>query len=108
MILFFMYTLGKFIALKGTVARVGAVKPFCTKLAFTCTSCGNVFAIGLPDGRFVTPSICTFPGCQSYAFTPNRTHRLTQTIDWQQIRLQGNTSHGSNTLVIHFKVLLCV
>ena len=80
---------GKFIALKGTVARLGSIKPFCRRLAFKCTSCENVFAVKLPDGKYIIPTACTLPGCQGRTFTPLRTHKLTKTIDWQQIRLQG-------------------
>ena len=71
------------------MARVGAVKPLCTRLAFQCAGCEQIFAIILPDGKYTVPAACSVPGCGSHNFTPQRTHRLTQTVDWQQIRLQG-------------------
>lgn len=85
-----LYTVvGKFISLKGTVARVGAIKPLCTKLAFKCSACDSIFAVSLPDGRYSPPTACMLPGCQGHSFFPQRTHKLTTTVDWQRIRVQG-------------------
>lgn len=30
---------GKFVTVKGTVARVGNIKPMCTTMAFECLTC---------------------------------------------------------------------
>lgn len=32
---------GKLVSVKGTVVRVSDIKPYCTHLAFKCTSCGE-------------------------------------------------------------------
>ncbi|XP_067933139.1 DNA helicase MCM8-like [Watersipora subatra] len=85
---------GKFITLKGTVARLGSVKPFCTRMAFQCSSCDHIFSIRLTDGQYRTPTVCTLPGCTGHMFTPLRGHSLTKTIDWQQIRLQETMMIG--------------
>lgn len=33
---------GKFVAIHGTVVRVGNVKPLVTKMAFSCNLCGEI------------------------------------------------------------------
>ncbi|OWF54901.1 DNA helicase MCM8-like [Mizuhopecten yessoensis] len=79
---------GKFISIKGTVVRVGNIKPLCTRLAFECNSCGMVQSVSLPDGKYVLPTKCPSQECRSKTFVPRRSSDLTQTIDWQTIRVQ--------------------
>ena len=33
---------GKFVCVKGTVVRVGNIKPLCTELAFECAACSFI------------------------------------------------------------------
>ncbi|XP_029642907.2 DNA helicase MCM8 [Octopus sinensis] len=79
---------GKFVTVKGTVVRVGNVKPLCTKMEFECNSCSNLETILLPDGKYVTPQKCTSSGCRSRVFHPKQSSPKTESIDWQTIRLQ--------------------
>ncbi|KAK3604621.1 hypothetical protein CHS0354_028978 [Potamilus streckersoni] len=79
---------GKFVSVKGTVVRVGSIKPLCTFLAFECNSCGTIQSVNLPDGKYVVPTKCPGEGCRSKTFHPKRSSSQTETIDWQTIRVQ--------------------
>ncbi|GAB1601268.1 DNA helicase MCM8 [Argonauta hians] len=79
---------GKFVSVKGTVVRVGNVKPLCIKMEFECNSCSNLETILLPDGKYITPQKCTTSGCRSRVFHPRQSSPQTESIDWQTIRLQ--------------------
>ncbi|OCT79262.1 hypothetical protein XELAEV_18026072mg [Xenopus laevis] len=47
---------GKYVALRGTVVRVGNIKPLCTKMAFSCNMCGDIQCFPLPDGKYTVPT----------------------------------------------------
>ncbi|XP_076347300.1 DNA helicase MCM8-like isoform X2 [Tachypleus tridentatus] len=79
---------GKFVSVKGTVVRVSNVKPLCTKMAFECGNCSNVQVITQPYGKYTLPTRCAVRGCRSRTFIPLRSSPLTETVDWQSIRLQ--------------------
>ncbi|XP_059842238.1 DNA helicase MCM8 isoform X1 [Hypanus sabinus] len=79
---------GKYVSLRGTVVRVSNVKPFCTRMAFLCNTCGDIQSLPLPDGKYTLPTKCLAPDCRSRSFTPNRSSSLTVTVDWQSIKLQ--------------------
>ncbi|XP_067845527.1 DNA helicase MCM8 isoform X2 [Heptranchias perlo] len=83
---------GKYVSLRGTVVRVSNVKPFCTRMAFTCKTCGDTQSLPLPDGKYTLPTKCLAPNCRSRSFIPNRSSPLTVTVDWQSIKLQELTS----------------
>lgn len=85
---------GKFVSIKGTVVRVGNIKPLCTRLAFECNSCGTVQSVALPDGKYILPTRCPAHECRSKTFVPRRSSDLTQTIDWQTIRVQEIMGDG--------------
>ncbi|XP_033753343.1 DNA helicase MCM8-like [Pecten maximus] len=85
---------GKFVSIKGTVVRVGNIKPLCTRLAFECNSCGTVQSVSLPDGKYILPTRCPAHECRSKTFVPRRSSDLTQTIDWQTIRVQEIMGDG--------------
>ncbi|KAK3102993.1 hypothetical protein FSP39_015600 [Pinctada imbricata] len=85
---------GKFVSVKGTVVRVGNIKPLCTHLAFECNSCGTVQSVLLPDGKFVVPTKCPAQECRSKTFIPRRNSNMTQTIDWQTVRIQELMGDG--------------
>ncbi|XP_068237217.1 DNA helicase MCM8-like [Palaemon carinicauda] len=80
--------LGKLVSVKGTVVRVSSIKPLCTRLAFTCVSCNHVQAVVLIEGRYSVPTSCPVQNCRSRMFTPDRSHKLTETVDWQSFRMQ--------------------
>ncbi|XP_052226288.1 DNA helicase MCM8-like isoform X2 [Dreissena polymorpha] len=79
---------GKFVSVKGTVVRVSNIKPLCTVMAFECNSCGETMVINLPDGKYTLPTSCGGGRCRGKLFQPLRSSNLTETIDWQTIRLQ--------------------
>ncbi|KAK8395977.1 hypothetical protein O3P69_005220 [Scylla paramamosain] len=80
---------GKLVSVRGTVVRVSPVKPLCTVLAFSCLGCGGMQGVGQPEGRYLVPSSCAAtPGCRSRSFVPERSHRLTHTVDWQTFTMQ--------------------
>ncbi|KAG8430836.1 hypothetical protein GDO86_019917 [Hymenochirus boettgeri] len=79
---------GKYVALRGTVVRVGNIKPLCIKMAFTCNMCGDVQSFPLPDGKYAVPTKCPVPECQGRSFIANRGSPLTVTVDWQTIKVQ--------------------
>lgn len=77
---------GRLVSVRGTVLRVGYIKPLVTRMAFECNRCGATLLQPLPDGRFQTPSRCTGDRCKSRSFTPLRRSPHIATIDWQTIR----------------------
>ncbi|XP_048356188.1 DNA helicase MCM8 isoform X2 [Sphaerodactylus townsendi] len=79
---------GKYLAVRGTVVRVSNIKPFCTKMAFMCSACGNVQSVPLPDGKYTPPTKCPLPECHGRSFTPERSSPYTITVDWQSIKIQ--------------------
>ncbi|UYV65743.1 MCM8 [Cordylochernes scorpioides] len=78
----------KFVSIRGTVIRVSNVKPLCTQMAFTCYNCSTLQVITQPYGRFTFPTKCLGSGCRSRSFQPVRDSPLTETVDWQTIRIQ--------------------
>lgn len=79
---------GKFVAIRGTVVRVGSVKPFVTKMAFSCNSCGEDQTINFPEGKYILPMKCASRECRGKIFVPQRCSPCTETIDWQTIKIQ--------------------
>ncbi|CAL4067285.1 unnamed protein product, partial [Meganyctiphanes norvegica] len=78
----------KLVSVKGTVVRVSNIKPLCQRLAFNCLACGIVHGLTQPEGRYMLPNSCPMPNCRSRSFVPDRSHKLTHTVDFQSIRLQ--------------------
>ncbi|XP_025104122.1 DNA helicase MCM8-like [Pomacea canaliculata] len=83
---------GKFVSVRGTVVRVSNIKPMCTTMAFECVGCHTEQTQILPDGKYIVPTKCPGENCRGRTFLPKRTSDLTETIDWQTIRLQEITS----------------
>lgn len=79
---------GKYISIRGTVVRVGNIKPLCTKMAFRCAACGEIQSIPLPDGKYNLPTKCPVSACRGKSFAPLRSSPLTVTVDWQLIKIQ--------------------
>ncbi|XP_071834989.1 DNA helicase MCM8-like isoform X2 [Apostichopus japonicus] len=79
---------GKFVSIKGTVVRVSNIKPFCTKMAFECNLCGDIQVVCLPDGKYTLPTKCLASGCRGRSFSPKQSSHLTETVDWQIIKIQ--------------------
>ncbi|XP_029211666.1 DNA helicase MCM8-like [Acropora muricata] len=79
---------GKFVTIHGTVVRVSNVKPLVMGMAFSCNLCGETQAIRLTDGKYSVPSKCSSSDCRGRSFNPERSSSLTETMDWQNIRVQ--------------------
>ncbi|XP_063933118.1 DNA helicase MCM8-like [Zophobas morio] len=80
--------IGKFISLKGTVVRIGSVRPLVQKMAFLCTSCETTQVLTLSEGKYDVPRRCRGYQCRSRNFTPLHTSGDVQTIDSQIIKIQ--------------------
>lgn len=78
----------KLVSIRGTVVRVSNVKPLVTRLAFSCNSCGEEQVMRLKEGKYAVPTKCVNSECRGRVFTPLRSSPQTETIDWQNIKLQ--------------------
>ncbi|XP_041352396.1 LOW QUALITY PROTEIN: DNA helicase MCM8-like [Gigantopelta aegis] len=85
---------GKFVCVKGTVVRVGNIKPLCMTMGFECAGCGTMQCVALPDGKYIMPTKCPSTECRSRLFIPKRSSSFTETIDWQTIRVQEIIGDG--------------
>ncbi|XP_036980330.1 DNA helicase MCM8 [Acanthopagrus latus] len=79
---------GRLVCVKGTVVRVSNIRPLCTRMAFSCLGCSQTQSLPLQHGKYATPTKCIQPDCRSRSFTPSRSSPLTQTVDWQIIKVQ--------------------
>jgi DNA helicase MCM8 len=79
---------GKCVSVSGTVVRVSNAKPLVTKLAFKCVVCATIQVLALQDGKYAIPTRCQGEDCSCRTFIPLRGSQLTETIDWQTIRIQ--------------------
>eukprot|EP01117_Protostelium_nocturnum_P012324 TRINITY_DN4538_c0_g1_i1.p1 TRINITY_DN4538_c0_g1~~TRINITY_DN4538_c0_g1_i1.p1 ORF type:complete len:594 (+),score=185.27 TRINITY_DN4538_c0_g1_i1:244-1782(+) len=78
--------IGTFISVRGTVVRVGNVKPLVIELSFTCSKCSSSIPVKFKDGKYKLPEKCDTQGCKSKTFTPDFNTAIT--IDSQRIKLQ--------------------
>ncbi|KAM9847557.1 DNA helicase MCM8 [Aulostomus maculatus] len=79
---------GRLVCVKGTVVRVSNIRPLCTRLAFRCLVCSHTLSLPLQHGKYAMPTKCMQPDCSSRSFTASRSSSLTQTVDWQIIKVQ--------------------
>lgn len=82
------FSSGKLVSIKGTVIRVGSIKLFCTRLAFSCNKCNKIQCVLQQDGCYTLPTSCTTQSCMSRTFVPLCSSSYTQTINWQIIKIQ--------------------
>lgn len=47
---------GRLVCVKGTVVRVGNIRPRCTRMAFKCLGCSNTQSLPLQHGKYATPT----------------------------------------------------
>lgn len=73
-------------AIRGTVVRVGNIKPLVVQMDFKCSRCDSIVTAYFKDGKFKQPTKCSMPNCRSKTFLPD--HNSAVTIDWQKIRLE--------------------
>lgn len=79
---------GRLVCVRGTVVRVSNIRPLCTRMAFKCLCCSHAQSLPLQHGSYATPTKCAQPNCRSRTFVPCRSSPLTQTVDWQIIKVQ--------------------
>ncbi|XP_061829215.1 DNA helicase MCM8 [Nerophis lumbriciformis] len=79
---------GQLVCVRGTAVRVSNIRPLCTRLAFRCTTCSATCSLPLQRGKYATPTKCSQPDCRSRSFSAMRSSSLTQTVDWQLIKVQ--------------------
>ncbi|XP_070772101.1 DNA helicase MCM8 isoform X2 [Enoplosus armatus] len=79
---------GRLVCVRGTVVRVSSIRPLCTRMAFRCLACSHTLSLPLQHGKYATPAKCIQPDCRSRSFVASRSSPLTQTVDWQIIKVQ--------------------
>ncbi|EGC40160.1 hypothetical protein DICPUDRAFT_146993 [Dictyostelium purpureum] len=86
----------KFVSLKGTIIRVGNVKPLVTQMQFTCSKCGQKTPMQhFTEGKVILPTSCPTYGCKGKSFEPDRSSAIT--IDWQKIRIQEDVDQKESS-----------
>ncbi|KAK5581664.1 hypothetical protein RB653_001701 [Dictyostelium firmibasis] len=86
----------KFVSLKGTVIRVGNVKPLVTQMQFICVKCSTRTPTQyFTEGKVTFPSNCLGNGCKGKIFEPDRSTAVT--IDWQKIRIQEDVDQKESS-----------
>jgi len=79
---------GKLVSIRGTVVRVSNIKPLVTKMAFKCNSCGEEQILNFHQGKYISPTSCINFECRGKTFAPQRSSKYTETVDWQNIKIQ--------------------
>lgn len=77
---------GRLVSVRGTVTRVGVVKPVAKSVAFTCEKCQHVQTLHFADGVYREPEGCAAQGCRSLKFV--REGDSVRCADSQRVRLQ--------------------
>jgi len=86
--------IGKFTCVRGTIVRVGNIKPMVKQMDFLCGRCGSTITRVFEDGKFDPPSKCTTTHCRGRSFEPVRGSAVT--TDWQKIRVQELMATGND------------
>nr|CAB3263697.1 DNA helicase MCM8 [Phallusia mammillata] len=81
-------SIGNFVSVRGTLVKVGNVRPMCTTMAFKCGTCGQLQALLLVDNKYALPNSCIAEKCRGRNFEPLRNHPLTEITDYQVVKLQ--------------------
>ncbi|KAI0567078.1 DNA replication licensing factor MCM8 [Gracilaria domingensis] len=79
-------SVGKFVAVRGTVVRVSNTRQQLVSMPFECAKCGQTQLRVFSDYKFSPPTSCITPRCRSKSFQPLRD--AVETVDWQRIRIQ--------------------
>lgn len=75
-------------AIRGTVIRVGNIRPLVISMDFLCSRCGSQIKQRFQDGKFKQPEKCPTRGCRGMSFDPMMDSAIT--VDWQKIRYSVN------------------
>jgi DNA replicative helicase MCM subunit Mcm2 (Cdc46/Mcm family) len=74
------------IGFRGSVIRVGMIKPLFIQMDFVCNSCETRQIVQFSDGKFQLPLKCEGLQCKSKIFTPVKDSKDTIIVDNQRIR----------------------
>jgi len=80
--------LEKFVSIRGTVTRVGSVRPLVKSMTFECGLCGHRETCAFPDGQYSPPVVCAGNDgrCRNQILNPDRSTAIA--VDWQLLRVQ--------------------
>ncbi|CAN8072736.1 unnamed protein product [Agarophyton chilense] len=87
-------SVGKFVAVRGTVVRVSNTRQQLLSMQFECAKCGQTQIRVFPDYKYSLPTRCITERCRSRSFQPNRD--AVETVDWQKIRIQELKEHNTD------------
>ncbi len=79
-------SVGKFVAIRGTVVRSSNIRQQLASIRFSCFKCGEEQTLSFPDFKYQTPKSCPTPRCRGRTFEP--LYESAETVDWQRIRVQ--------------------
>lgn len=79
-------SVGRFVAVRGTVVRVSNIRQQLVSMQFECARCGENQLRVFSDYKYSAPTRCTTDRCRSKSFQPIRD--TAETVDWQKIRIQ--------------------
>lgn len=79
-------SVGKFVAVRGTVVRVSPIRQQLVSMQFQCSRCAALQNLSFNDYKYAVPASCPTDRCRSRSFLPQRDTALT--VDWQRIRIQ--------------------
>eukprot|EP01063_Lacrimia_lanifica_P017713 TRINITY_DN24738_c0_g1_i1.p1 TRINITY_DN24738_c0_g1~~TRINITY_DN24738_c0_g1_i1.p1 ORF type:complete len:750 (+),score=220.75 TRINITY_DN24738_c0_g1_i1:87-2336(+) len=85
------------ISVRGTVVRLSSVQPLTTKLAYSCSKCGDVQVVPTVDGVSAPPPQCPRGKCRAakkfgMPFHAEPLHPGTATVNHQRLKLQIESS----------------
>lgn len=83
---------GRFVTVKGTVARASAIRPLVLGADFECFKCGVHMPMKFTDGIFQWPESCPTLRCRNKNFELRRETAVT--VDYQKIKLQEIDDEG--------------
>lgn len=89
-------SVGKFVAVRGTVVRVSNIRQQVISMQFECSKCGDIFCRQFADYKYNPPTSCPTDKCRSRNFLPKRD--TAETVDWQKIRVQEIVDSDDNNV----------
>jgi len=85
----------KLLTLTGRIIKIHPKRLRLVAADVLCVKCGEQFLQRFQDGRYESPTRCQQQGCRSKVFDLIR--RTASYIDYQQLKLQEETDHTSNS-----------
>lgn len=79
-------SVGKFVAIRGTVVRASPIRLQVTSMQFRCTKCEAQMFVKFPEFRYTPPTRCSTERCRARYFEPM--HGTAEIVDYQKIRIQ--------------------